>query len=85
MVGFDTPWGTLPIELVELIATHLYPEDVARLRSVSSGWRAALWQERVIRASLHGIGPRVNYMLLFKIVLASGQLQNGISLNQIVK
>jgi hypothetical protein len=50
----------------------LHPEDVARLRSVSSGWRAALWQERVVRASLRGLGPRVNELLLFKIVSASG-------------
>ena len=71
-VGLDTPWGHLPIELMELIAVHLHPEDVARLRSVSSGWRAALWQERVVRASLRGIGPRVNELLLFKIVCASG-------------
>ena len=70
-IGLDTPYGHLPIELMELIAVHLHPEDVARLRSVSSGWRAALWQERVVRASLRGIGPRVNELLLFKIVCAS--------------
>jgi hypothetical protein len=77
-MGLDTPWGTLPIELMKLIAVHLHPEDVARLRSVSSGWRAALWQERVVRASLRGIGPRVNELLLFKIVSASGHGMNAL-------
>ena len=77
-VGLDTPYGHLPIELMELIAVHLHPEDVARLRSVSSGWRAALWQERVVRASLRGMGPRVNEVLLFKIVSASGHGMNAL-------
>ena len=77
-MGLDTPWGTLPIELMELIAVHLHPEDVARLRSVSSGWRAALWQERVVRASLRGIGPRVNELLLWKVVSASGHATDAI-------
>ena len=77
-VGLDTPYGHLPIELMELIAAHLHPEDVARLRSVSSGWRAALWQERVVRASLRGLGPRVNELLLFKIVCASGHGMNAV-------
>ena len=76
-IGLDTPYGHLPIELMELIAVHLHPEDVARLRSVSSGWRAALWQERVVRASLRGIAPRVNYMLLFKMVCASRHGMNA--------
>jgi hypothetical protein len=70
--SLETQWGDLPPELVEMVAAHLHPEDVARLRSVSSGWRAALWQERVVRASLRGLGPRVNELLLFKIVSASG-------------
>jgi len=70
--SLETQWGDLPSELVEMVASHLHPEDVARLRSVSSGWRAALWQERVVRASLRGLGPRVNELLLFKIVSASG-------------
>ena len=77
-VGLDTPYGHLPIELMELIAVHLHPEDIARLRSVSSGWRASLWQERVVRASLRGVGPRVNYMLLFKMVCASGHGMNAV-------
>lgn len=72
-VGLDTTWCTLPTEVVELVAMHLHPKDVARLRSVSSGWRAALWQERVVRASLRGIavGSRVSELLLWKVVSAS--------------
>ena len=79
-VGLDTPWCTLPIELVELIATHLHPEEVARWRSISSGWRVALWQERVVRASLRGIavGGRVNELLLWKVVSASGHATTAI-------
>ena len=36
----ETQWGELPSELVELVASHLHPRDVVRLRCVSSGWRA---------------------------------------------
>ena len=76
--SLETQWGDLPPELVETVASYMHPNDVARLRSVSSGWRAALWQERVVRASLRGLGPRVNELLLFKIVSASGHGMNAV-------
>ena len=56
--ALETPWGDMPTELMELVAAHLHPRDIGRLRGVSSGWRAAFWQERVVRASLRGCGPR---------------------------
>ena len=35
----ETCYGDVPPELVELVASYLHPRDVARMRSVSSGWR----------------------------------------------
>ena len=77
-MGLETQWGDLPIELVEMTALHLHPTDLARLRSVSSVWRAALWQERVVRASLRGIGTRISEMLLRRMLLASGHATDAI-------
>ena len=62
--ALETPWGDMPTELMELVAAHLHPRDIGRLRGVSSGWRAAFWQERVVRASLRGCGPRVDETLM---------------------
>jgi hypothetical protein len=67
----ETKWGDFPTELVEVIAGHMDPRDVARLRGVSSGWRAALWQERVVRASLSGCGPRVDDVVLYSMIMNS--------------
>ena len=69
----ETQWGELPSELVELVASHLHPRDVVRLRCVSSGWRAALWQERVIRASLRSCGPRIDELQMFILVKRSAR------------
>ena len=67
----ETKWGDLPTELVEVVAGNMDPRDVARLRGVSSGWRAALWQERVVRASLGGCGTRVDDVMLYSMVMNS--------------
>lgn len=77
-MGLETQWGDLPIELVEMTALHLHPTDLARLRRVSSGWRAALWQERVVRASLRGIGTRISEMLLRRMLRASDHATDAI-------
>jgi hypothetical protein len=66
--GLETPCGDLPAELFELIAAHLHPRDVARMRIVSSGWRQAFWSEKVVRASLRGCGQLVNRALLFEML-----------------
>lgn len=68
----ETQWVDMPIELVEMIASHLHPCDVGRLRSVSSGWRAVFWQERVVRASLRGCGPLVDEVLMTAMFMHSG-------------
>ena len=65
--ALETQWGDLPTELLELISFHLPLRDIGRLRNVSSGWRAAFWQENVVRASLYGNGPRVDYGFLYAI------------------
>ncbi len=67
----ETQWGELSSELVEIVAGHMEPREVVRLRNVSSGWRAALWQEGVVRASLHGIGPRVDKVTMYGLVMSS--------------
>lgn len=69
----ETQWREVPSELVELIASYLHPRDVVRLRCVSYGWRAALWQERVIRASLCGCGPRIDELHMFILVKCSAR------------
>jgi hypothetical protein len=68
----ETCYGDVPPELVELIASYLHPRDVARMRSVSSGWRAALWQERVVRASLHGCGRFVHACFMMGMLRGGG-------------
>ena len=74
----ETQWGDMPIELVEMIASHLHPCDVGRLRSVSSGWRAVFWQERVVRASLRGCGPCVDQVLMLAMFMHSGEARRAI-------
>jgi len=70
--ALETQWGDMPTELMEIIASHLHPCDIGRLRGVSSGWRAAFWQERVVRASLRGCGPRVDEVLMVAMFKHSG-------------
>lgn len=65
--ALETPWGDMPTELMELVAAHLHPRDVGRLRGVSSGWRAVFWQERVVLASLRACGPRVDEALMVRM------------------
>ena len=60
----ETCWCDVPSELAEIVASHLHPRDVARMRSVSTGWRATLWQECVMRASLRGCGRLVHIYLM---------------------
>ena len=74
----ETQWGDMPIELVEMIASHLHPCDVGRLRSISSGWRAVFWQERVVRASLRGCGPLVDRVLMLAMFMHSGEARRAI-------
>jgi hypothetical protein len=70
--ALETQWGDMPTELMEIIASHLHPCDIGRLRGVSSGWRAAFWQEHVVRASLRGCGPQVDQVLMIAMFKNSG-------------
>ena len=76
--ALETQWGDVPTELMEIIASHLHPCDIGRLRGVSSGWRAAFWQERVVRASLRGCGPRVDRVLILGMFIHSGSARRAI-------
>ena len=68
----DTCHATLPAEIVDLIAAYMHPRDVARLRPVSTGWRSTLWQEKVVRSSLRGLGDVVDFSMMFKIISSLG-------------